>query len=539
VTTLVRGWSARLAVTALVLAGCSLAPRAASDTRSDTRSDLALAAASDPLPIGTGWGPTAEEIDHARALVAALTVRERAGQVIVASYTGTSPPTALVNELHLGGIVSFASNIVDPAQVRAANQQLQTAAADAGRPFPVVSAVDQEGGRVARLTTGATRFPTFMTSGAARDTALTQRAYAALGGELASVGYTVDFAPDADVTRGPSDPTIGARSAGSTPSRVGRQGDAARRGIASSGLVAVLKHFPGHGSVTTDSHLGLPVQRKSLAQLQATDLVPFKTGITAGASTIMVGHLDVRAVDPGVPSSLSRKVVTGLLRGTLGFQGLAVTDSLQMGAVVEAYGVAGAAVAALKAGEDVLLMPGSPRVAVDGIVDAVRSGRLSERRLDQAATRMVALLLHKRAHGLRPVTPGSSTTVSRQLSAAGLTVVKGPCSGRVVGARVHVTGPAEAVARFGTAARDAGLATGSTGTTVRLIGYHGDSRDGDVVVAMDTPYVLGAARGRLAKVATYGDTGGAMRALVSVLLGRTRAPGTLPVAVSGVPRTGC
>jgi beta-N-acetylhexosaminidase len=535
VTTLVRGWSARLAVTALVLAGCTLAPRAASDAGGD----LASVAATEPLPIGTGWGPTTEEIDRARALVDGLTLRERAGQVVVASYTGTSPPTALVNELHLGGIVSFASNIVDPAQVRAANQRLQAAAAGAGRPFPVVSAVDQEGGRVARLTTGATRFPTFMTAGAARDTALTQRAYAALGGELASVGYTVDFAPDADVTRGPSDPTIGARSAGSTPSRVARQADAARRGIASSGLVAVLKHFPGHGSVTTDSHLGLPVQRKSLAQLQATDLVPFKAGIANGASTVMVGHLDVRAVDPGVPSSLSRKVVTGLLRGTLGFRGLAVTDSLQMGAVVEAYGVAGAAVAALKAGEDVLLMPGSPRVAIDGIVDAVQSGRLSEGRLDQAATRLVALLLHKQAHGLRPVTPGTSTAVSRQLSAAGLTAVKGPCSGRIVGARVHVTGPAEAVTRFRTAARDAGLATGSTGTTVRLIGYHGASRDGDVVVAMDTPYVLGAAHARLAKIATYGDTGGAMRALVSVLLGRTRAPGTLPVAVSGVPRTGC
>ena len=532
-TTLARRWSARLAVTALVLAGCTLAPRPSAD--------LALAATGtvDPLPVETGWGPTAEEIDRARELVAGLTLPQRAGQVVVASYTGTRPPTALVNELHLGGIVSFASNIVDPAQVRAANAALQASAAAAGRPFPVVSAVDQEGGRVARLTTGATRFPTFMTAGAARDPSLTQQAYAALGGELASVGYTVDFAPDADVTRGPSDPTIGARSAGSTPSRVARQADAARRGIASSGLVAVLKHFPGHGSVTTDSHLGLPVQRKSVAQLQATDLVPFKTGIANGASTIMVGHLDVRAVDPGVPSSLSRKVVTGLLRGTLGFRGLAVTDSLQLGAVVDKYGVAGAAVAALKAGEDVLLMPGSARVARDGIVDAVRSGRLSQARLDQAATRMVALLLHKQAHGLRPVTPGTSTTVSRRLSAAGLTVVKGRCSGRIVGSRVHVTGPAEVVTRFRTAARDAGLATGTTGTTVRLIGYHGASTDGDVVVAMDTPYVLGTAHGRLAKIATYGETGGAMRALVSVLLGRTSGPGRLPVAVSGVARTGC
>ena len=160
-----------------------------------------VSAASAPLPIGTGWGPTTAEINQARDLVGAMSVPQRAGQVLVASYSGTSPPTVLVKELHLGGIVSFASNITTPNQIRASNQK------PPGRPspavaYPLLTAVDQEGGRVARLTNGATRFPSLMNAGAARHPTQTQAQYTALAGELADVGFNVDFAPDADVTMG-------------------------------------------------------------------------------------------------------------------------------------------------------------------------------------------------------------------------------------------------------------------------------------------------------------------------------------------------
>ncbi len=243
--------------------------------------------------------------------------------------------------------------------------------------------------------------------------------------------------------------------------------------------------------MTTDSHVALPVQRKSLAALRKSDLVPFQSGIDAGAPAVMVGHIDVRAVDPGVPSSLSHKVVTDLLRNDMGFKGLVVTDSLQMGAVVKKYGAGGAGVKALNAGADVLLMPSGAKVVRDAIVDAVHDGRLDVRRLDQAATRMVALLLHQQHQGVHPVTPGSSEDVADAIAKAGITSVAGPCSGRMVGDMVNVTGPADAVARFKTAAHDAGLATGSHGWTIRLVGFHGPPVDGGVVVAMDTPYVLG------------------------------------------------
>jgi beta-N-acetylhexosaminidase len=520
------------AAATLLLAGMGSATGAVTST-SQARSAAA------PLPIGTGWGPTAAEIQQARDYVSGLTLRQKAGQVLVVSYTGTSAPNSLVNELHLGGVISFAANITDPAQIRGSNQALQDSAQAAGRPYPVLTAVDQEGGRVARLTTGATLFPSLMTAGAAGDRSLTTRMYQALAGEIASVGFNVDFAPDADVTRGPADPTIGSRSAGSWPKRVARQSVAARAGVALSGVIPVLKHFPGHGSVTTDSHLGLPVQRKSLAELKSSDLVPFQAGIDDGASAIMVGHLDVRAIDPGVPSSLSRKVVTGLLRRQLGFQGLAVTDSLQMGAVVQEYGAGGAAVSALKAGEDMLLMPSGARTARKAIVDAVDDGSLDVRRLDQAATRFIALLLHQQAQGVHPVTPGTSDDVAAEMAAAGITVADGRCSGRMVGSTVDVTGPAAAVDSFKAAAQAAGLGIGPGGRTVRLIGPGGSPATGGVIVAMDTPYVLGESTGRVARIATYSDTPAAMKALVAVLLGQATAPGRLPVRVKGVPSKGC
>ncbi|HET9500513.1 MAG TPA: glycoside hydrolase family 3 N-terminal domain-containing protein [Marmoricola sp.] len=495
--------------------------------------------ASARLAIETGWGPSRREITRARRLVSGLALRELAGQVIVAKYDGTKAPSALVNGLHLGGVIAFSDNITGTTQIRRSNQTLQRSAAHAGRRWPVFVGVDQEGGIVERVKGDATRFPTFMTAGAADDTGLTRAAYAASGAELVDLGFTVDFAPDGDVTSGPDDPTIGSRSAGSRPRLVARQMNAAVDGYLSAGILPVIKHFPGHGSVPADSHLELPVQDKSLRQLLRSDLVPFKAGVAEGISAVMVAHIDVRAVDPGMPSSLSSKVITGLLRNRLGFNGLVVTDALNMKGVTDRFGSAASAVRALRAGADVLLMPPSPRAARNGIVRAVRSGRLARARLEQAAVRQVAILLHQR--GVQPSVrkpPGSSGAVSRKLSAAGITVASGPCRGRLVGSGVRAVGPADAVAQFNAAASAAGLRT-SSGTSLALIGYRGSPRTADIVVSMDTPYVLGRSRAGTAKIASYGDTPGAMRALVAVLLGKAHAPGRLPVPVSGVGRTGC
>jgi beta-N-acetylhexosaminidase len=284
----------------------------------------------------------------------------------------------------------------------------------------------------------------------------------------------------------------------------------------------------------------------------------------------MVGHLDVRRVDPRVPSSLSRRVVTGLLRRDLGFRGLVVTDSLQMAAVTRGRGPAGVAVRAIRAGADVLLMPPDPALAQRALVQAVRRGNLTRSRLLQSAARQIALLEHSRPSRDGSARPGSASAVSQQLSAAAITVVSGPCRGRLVDDAVFPYGDPDGRSAFVRAARAAGLevlvrrdpparlaqpttrrqrqrlavwtaeeeARLASGTSIGFTGYGGGPVVADVAVATDTPYVLGQSGARI-RIATYGETPGAMASLVDVLLGDARAPGRLPVVVTGVPRRGC
>lgn len=541
---------------ALLVAACSDPGAGRDASRSPSPSDSSPGSPSSPAAsasaeastsepprsresLPTGWGPTRGEVRRAERFAEGMSLPSLAGQVIVARYDGTQAPTSLVNGLHLGGVIVFDENIASTAALRQSNRALRESARAAGRPWPLFIGVDQEGGIVERVQGEATRFPAFMSAGAAGQPRLTRDAAGASGAELVDLGFSAVFAPEGDVTSGPEDPTIGSRSAGSRPEVVARHMNAAVDGYLSVGILPVIKHFPGHGSVPADSHLELPVQPKSLRELRAGDLVPFESGVARGVPSVMVAHIDVRQVDPGTPSTLSERVVTGLLRRDLGFQGLVVTDAMNMAAVADDHSSAESAVRALQAGNDVVLMPPDPAAARDGIVEAVRSGRLDRRRLEEAASRQIALLLHQRS--LEPSVTrkaGTSARESYRLSAAAATVVSGPCQGRLVGSAVNATGPEGAVALFYDAARRAGLGTGA-GTRVALVGYGGSATSADVVVSLDLPYVLGASSARIAKIAMFGDTPGAMRALVEVLLGRARAPGRLPVAVDGVERDGC
>lgn len=561
----------------------------AASTAAATGSPTVPPTPSEELGLVEGWGPDRTELDRAAQIVARLRLPELAGQVIVAEWRGTRAPVAMVRDLHLGGVIAFDSNVVSATQIKGVNTALTR---QVRRAWPLFLGVDQEGGVVERMRSAATRFPTFMSAGAADDTALTRQAYAASGKELRGLGFTVDFAPDADVTSGPGDPTIGSRSASSRPVTVAEQVVAAATGFAESGVLPVLKHFPGHGSVPADSHLTLPVQTKSRDELDTSDLVPFRSAVEAGLPAVMIGHLDVRAIDPRVPSSLSRKVVTDLLRDELGFDGLVVTDSLAMAAVTRGRDPGRTAVQALRAGSDVLLMPPSPAAARTALVRAVQGGTLSRRRLEQSAARQIALLAHLAGGEGAPV--GSARAASRRLSAAAVTVTDGACSGRLVGESVYAYGDPAAVGAFAAAADRAGLgvllrrsppsrlatakpepqrrpqegkrrfklrkqawrkagarrerrldawtaredARVAPGTPVGFSGFHDAPVDGTVAVATDSPWVLGRVSAPT-RVATYGDTPGAMDVLVEVLLGKARAPGRLPVRVDGVSRPGC
>ena len=366
----------------------------------------------------TGWGPTVGELDKARAEVATWTPAQLAGQVIVGRWRGTDPAEAasMVSDLHLSGVQLTGANIVDESQVRAVNEAVTAAFAASGRDFPPIIGVDQEGGQVAHLAGVTTDLPAFATAGAAASvgeagTDAVRGAMAATALELRDLGFTWIFAPVADVTIGAADPTIGSRSPSSDPTLAGRAATAAVQGYNEAAMVSTVKHFPGHGSATEDSHETLPVLNASLEQLQARDLPPFTEAIAAGAPAVMIGHLNVPALAPGVPTSLAPQTYA-LLRDELGFQGVAITDSLGMGGVMSRpY----PATDALKAGADLMLMPADTRAAHAALAQAIETGDVPRTRAEEAAARVVALQRwQQRKAAVTPVPPdAASQTAAR------------------------------------------------------------------------------------------------------------------------------
>ena len=499
-----------------------------------------------------GWGPEQRDQDAAAAAVAAMSPEQKAGQVLLPFFKGNQVEAhaALIQRLHLAGSIIMGDNVpldgqgnVDVAAMGAVNQRLLQAVAADGRRWPGIIGVDQEGGAVARLGAPLTDWPTPMSYGAAGNPDLTRKGGKGLAGELVPLGFDLDFAPDTDVTIGPSDPTIGARSMSADPVAAATHGVAFSQGMLDAGVLPSVKHFPGHGSVTADSHLSLPVQPAGIDALRARDWKPFQAAVGAGLPIIMTGHIAVPALEPGVPSSLSAPSYAAL-RG-LGFKGVAVTDALNMGAVDNQYPAGAAAVKALAAGADLLLMPADVAQAHAAIVQAVAAGTLPAARLDEAAQRVATMMIWHARTKPAPGTPGagapagSAAALSAQVSAAAVTVVSGPCAGPLVPGSVRVAGggPGDRE-RFEAAAARAGVKTGS-GPLVNLIGFGGRPAGGDIAVALDAPWPLQGSSAPV-KLALYGHTDAAFDALAAVLAGKAPAPGKLPAAVGPFPAgTGC
>lgn len=510
------------------------------DTAGPTPSRAAPSAAAKP----TGWVPTAAETVTARKKAEGLSLEELAGQLIVARSFDEESSLALVRDKHFAGVMVTGNRILDittddpMSQVTGFNDKLRAAGEERG--VPVMIPIDQEGGLVARLADPLTTFPTFMTAGAAiaghpeKGAAAVKAATRASGAELRAAGFNAVFAPDGDITIGTADPIIGSRSAGTDPGIVSKAVVAAVDGYSEAGMISAVKHFPGH-NVSTDSHEGLPVLASDRNRLRDHDLRPFEAAIADAAPGIMTGHLDVPLIDRGVPASLSRKVVTTGLRENLKFDGLVITDSLGMGAVMSRYPGGESTVAALKAGSDLALMPADNDQAYDAVLDALKSGEIPEQQARDSATRVIAYLLHSQASPALPGEPGSHVKESEALSAAALTVVASPCPVPAV-TGVRPLGSAPAVAAFTTAAREAGLPLG-TGTSVAFLGMGSGGASADVVVSTDVPYGLANSTAPT-KIALYGPGVPAMRALVKRLMGKTGAPGNLPVDAPGLKRVG-
>ncbi len=322
-----------------------------------------------------------------------LTVRQQVAQLVMPWLAGTyaafddralDRARAWVDSLEVGGIII---SIGSPLDVAAKLNFLQRRS-----KLPLLVASDLEGGTAIRFN-GGTPFPTNMGVAATRSEMDAWRMGRITGLEGRAAGIHLTFSPVADVNNNPDNPIINTRSFGGDPELVGRFVAATVRGIQSTGMLATVKHFPGHGDTDVDSHLSLPVIRADYRRLDSLELIPFRAAIAAGVSTVMSAHIALPGVarTDSVPATLAPEILTGLLRDSLGFNGLVVTDALDMGALVTSYGPGEAAVRAFLAGSDLLLMPADPRAAIDAMVQAVQEGRVSRARLRVSVRRMLEI----------------------------------------------------------------------------------------------------------------------------------------------------
>src|SRR4051812_11375870 len=318
------------------------------------------------------------------------TLRRQIGQLLIAGFNGEQIPVelrSLAREFGLGGVILFARNVADPEQVAELCH-------DAGRisdDVPAWVSVDQEGGRVARLKAPFTEWPPMASLGRSGDVELAARFARALAEELRAVGITLDYAPVLDVHTNPRNPVIGDRALAEKAAEVARLGAAIIRALQGAQVAACGKHFPGHGDTSVDSHLELPLVEHPIERLREVEFLPFKAAIEAGVATIMTAHVFMPALDERHPATLSKRIVTGLLRDELQYPGVILSDDLEMKALANDRKVADSAVLAIEAGCDgVLICSGdhdTQAAALEALVYAVETERLPLTRVEDALKR--------------------------------------------------------------------------------------------------------------------------------------------------------
>jgi beta-N-acetylhexosaminidase len=559
-----------------------------------------------PLAVTPSPAPSADIV----SIVSRMTVDEKIGQLFMVSFYGdtaneTDPTQVASNKeligadniaeaiarYHLGGVAYFqwAGNLNSAAQIATLSNEIQAVGAAQRSGIPLLVATDQEGGSVVRLPEPATTFAGNMALGATGTPDLARLSAAAMGEELRALGINDVLAPVADVNVNPSNPIIGLRSFGADPAAVAAMTAAAVHGFqGGAGVGATVKHFPGHGDTNVDSHSHLPVIGHSAQEWASVDEPPFAAGIGAGVDSVMVGHLAVPALDAsGTPASLSEPIVGGVLRGQLGFDGVVITDALDMGALRDTYGDDAIPVMAVGAGDDILLMPPSLPVAFAAVQDAVRTRKISVARLDESVGRILRLKQQLGLFGAAPLDAGAAAAalgtdahraVETSLARASVTLVANDGGALPIKASseagpylvVGTTSPPVAAVAGMIGARGLSVATYLTGPeprasvaaeaaakaadygTVIVLTKDADTDAGQqrvvsalaatgkrlITVSIGRPYDQGHYRAAI-NACLYSDSDASLRALVRVIFGELSPTGHLPVAIPdpGDPQT--
>jgi beta-N-acetylhexosaminidase len=549
------------------------------------------------------------------SLLQRMTVQEKVGQLFVVEVYGqdantVSPavaaknralygvdtPAQVIDKYRPGGIIYFDArrgpdNVRNPRQIATLSNGLQAAAVSQRQPIPLLISTDQEGGSVVfRLVAPATAMPGNMALGAGRSTADAHRSAEVIGTELAAVGINQNYAPVADVNVNPANPVIGVRSVGEDPALVSEMVAAQVDGYHAGGVATVAKHFPGHGDTAVDSHFGLPEVTHTREQLAAIDLPPFRAAIDEGVDTIMTAHVVLRSVDPsGAPATMSESILTGLLRGELGYDGLIVTDALDMGGATSTYPPNVAPVEAFRAGADQLVLAPQMDVAYAAVLDAIRTGQISERRLDESVYRILRLKLTRglfddpfvdvelaekvvgapdHVADAQAITDHTTTLVKndagvlpltrklRKVLVTGWGVTTTSMLGNAIGQRARTvtvleTGTTPSQARIEQVATEAahsdlvvvstmnaasvdvttGLPTASAAAQQALVKALLATGKPVVVSGMRNPYDISYLTEAQTYLATYGYTAASIESLTRVLFGEVDPVGKLPVTI--------
>ncbi len=349
--------------------------------------------------------------------VANLSLEQRVAQMFIVNLYGSQLTEAgrnFLTQQQPGGLVLLPENVKTPAEVTQLINTYQQTITEIGG-LPLFIAVDQEGGTIAHLSKGFTTFPVPMLLTATGDVDLAERVGQAMAQEMLAVGVNMDLAPVADLETNPNNPIIKRRSFGNDPMMTSPILAGFIKGMQDGNVLATAKHFPGHGDSSTDSHTGLPVIALDRERLETVELVPFRAAIAAGVSTVMVAHIWYPALEPqkDLPASMSHNIVTGLLREEMGYQGLIVTDALDMDAIDTVYSYPNAALSAIKAGVDLVIAAHvsleAQAAGIQAVIDAVRSGEIPEARINESVRRILAAKERYGLLGWRALDPNTVT----------------------------------------------------------------------------------------------------------------------------------
>ncbi len=334
------------------------------------------------------------ELEEEGVSLSDLSLEEKVGQMIFAGIKGTvvtDETKKIISTDQVGGIIFFKDNLKDGNQSVALLNAIKEE--NTNNKVPLFLGVDEEGGRVSRLP-GLTKLPANEDLGKRNDPSLSYDIGKLLGKELSAFGFNLDFAPVMDINSNPENPVIGDRSFGTDAQIVSELGLQTMEGIRSEHVIPVVKHFPGHGDTAVDSHKELPIIQKSLKDLHALELIPFIQAIEQGAEVIMIGHILLPKIDSTYPASVSEKIISGLLREQLDYEGIIITDDMTMKAILNTTEISEAAVSAVKAGNDIVLVArdyANIKKAKDAILHAIEAGEITEQRIDESVKRILSI----------------------------------------------------------------------------------------------------------------------------------------------------